>query len=356
MRKLAIIILTAFPAIAYSQYNYGFLQTAFFGRQPSARAEAMGRAYSSIDGDLTSIFYNPAGIASIIGLEFDASFSSPYYLLDEAKYNFLSAGYKFNEYLIIGLSRNRFAFGEITIVDEIGNSFGTYKPKNTAYTFTLASQPIKNLYIGLNTNYFTMQVTDEATSVFWFDFGIIKKFELLQNDDLGHSLNIGASISNFNNTKAAIQYTGKTFKEELPVITRYGANYQFTFYKNRLIERLNPFGLLLQGEYIMLLNSEYHTGIQLGAEISILEIASIRVGYYKEKIDDFGNPHNLNEITSFTYGFGLNLPIEKLTRIPLHFCFDYTSLPQVAYTLNINNLDNFKAYNLRLIWVFRNNN
>lgn len=349
MRQLTIFLLTILPTITFGQYEYGFLQETYFGRQPSARAEAMGKGYCAIDGDLTSIFFNPAGISSINGFEIDGSFSSPCYLAPDAKYSFVSLGYKINNYLTIGLSRNKFILGKDIITTDVnGNSYGPYTPYNSNSILTLSSEPVKNLFFGLNTNYFTWHPLDKSATAIYFDFGVIKKFQFAQNKTIKHSINIGASITNLNYSKLTLN----TYIGNLPVITRYGANYQFTFDRHLLIDTLKTLGLLLQGEYKVLLNSQYNSGIHVGCEINVLEIISFRLGYYKEKEYDFNIPtYNNNEISAFTYGVGIQIPLYKLTKIPLKVSFDYTSLPQVSYSKIFTSWDNFTTYNLRLNWI-----
>jgi len=359
MKKWTILLLL-FPAITFGQYQSGFLSEHFFGRQPSARAEAMGKGYVSIDGDLASTFYNPAGISSINGLELNGSLASPYYLLTKAKYNLISVGYKIKDYLVIGLSRNHFTWGEkINFTDINGNTISSYTPYNSNYCLTLSSQPIKNLFLGLNTNYFVWQpgVMDKAATSIYFDFGAIKKFQFLQRKTSGQSINIGASITNFNYAKVTLKYLANISKNNLPVITRYGANYQFTLDKHLLIDTLKTLRLLLQGEYQILLNSQYNSALRAGCELQLLEILSFRAGYYKEKVYDYGIPSaNYNEISAFTYGLGIQLPLYKLTKIPLTMNFDYTSLPQVSYTKTTTDWGNFTTYNFRINWILKNKN
>jgi outer membrane receptor protein involved in Fe transport len=79
MKKLVLYLLIITPFASFGQYDYGFLQEIFFGRQPSARAEALGRSYAAVDGDLTTIFFNPAGTATLKGLEIDGSYAAPYF-------------------------------------------------------------------------------------------------------------------------------------------------------------------------------------------------------------------------------------------------------------------------------------
>lgn len=356
MARWTIILFFIYPAISFGQYDYGFLKEHFFGRLPSARAEAMGKSYTSIDGDLATAYFNPAGIATINELEINGSFTSPYYLLKKAKYDFASIGYKIKDYLIVGLNRNHFSFGEkIYYTDIIGNVLGSYDMYETNYCLTLASQPIKNLFLGLNSNYFIWNPLDKKATTVHLDFGVIKKFQFLQKETSGHSVNIGASIVDFNYGKITLDYNGNKNTDTLPVITRLGANYQFVLDKHLLIDTLQTFNLLIQGEYQNVLNCEYESAIRTGAEIMILEILSVRAGYYKEKNYDYGIPsENKNEINAITYGVGLQIPLYRVTKIPLNINFDYTSLPQPSYTkIYYTTWDNFTTYNLRLNWIFK---
>jgi hypothetical protein len=355
MRRLTIILLLTVPTLSFGQYQYYFLKEHFFGRQPSARAEAMGRSYVSVDGDLTTSCFNPAGSATIKGLEIDGFYASPYYLLKKAKYDFISAGYKIKDYLIIGLNRNHFSFGEkIYYTDINGNVLGSYDMYESNYCLTLSSQPIKNLFFGLNTNYFIWNPLDKKASTVHFDFGVIKKIQLSQKETSGHSVNLGASIVNFNYAKITLDYNGNKTTNDLPVIARLGANYQFYLNKHLLIDTLKTFKFLIQGEYQDVLNYKYESAIRTGGEIMLLEILSIRAGYYKEIEYDYGYPSvNYGQISALTYGFGLQIPLYKLTKIPLNINLDYTSLPQPSYTTAYPRMDNFTTYNLRLNWIFK---
>ncbi len=335
--------------------NSAWCNWVYFGRQPSARAEAMGRGYSTIDGDLSTVFFNPAGTATIKGLEFSSSFASPYYLINKGLYTFYSTGYKINDYLVAGLSYNHFSYGEsITFTDQNGNSIQSVTPSSTIFCLTLSSQPFKNLYIGFNANYFDfnkMYPTSTTNDPIYFDFGIIKKIQFLLTAEYSHSINIGASIQNFNNSKLLVNTMGNNGTLEIPVIFKYGLNYQLVLNKHIVIKKLQTINILLQYEGQKLFNSQYHSASRTGVEINILELFAIRAGHYSEKIDDDGNPSNKYEISSFTYGIGMQLPFYKLGKIPLNFCFDYTSLPQPVGNSIYTNFGNFHVLNFRLNWI-----
>ena len=69
-----------------------------------------------------------------------------------------------------------------------------------------------------------------------------------------------------------------------------------------------------------------------------------------QSLYDFYLPQ-YSETRSFTYGFGLNVPMYKLTKIPLNISLDFTSLPQISYSKKNRKLDNFTNTTLRLNWI-----
>ena len=139
MKKLFTILAVIIYFITYydttaQTYNGAFYEM-FFGSEPSARAEGMGRHLSAITGDPLSYYYNPAGMASVQGLSLNAGFAGPYYTkfdykLDDSRYNYFGAFYNVKKYGTAGLSMDYFTFGydeEIVITDEFGNVTGTEK-------------------------------------------------------------------------------------------------------------------------------------------------------------------------------------------------------------------------------------
>ena len=343
MKFLIIIFFTVFPILSYGQYDFPFLQEFFFGRQSNARSEAMGRGYSSIDGDLGCINSNPAGIATINKVEFNISRTSPNFYLSKGFSTFYGAGYKINKYLKLALSQFRFDYGNTIFINS------NTKPFEETNTFTISSEPIKNLLVGLNTNYLVWQPgTGKISTSVYFDFGLIKKIPICVMRKNKHNINIGASISNFNFSKTSAIFSGIKTEYSLPVITRYGVSYEYKHGKCFFIDTVNIFNLLFQCEYQKLLNSKYRSGIKVGGEVTILNLLSIRAGYFKEKTYNYGYPdENKSEINGFTYGAGILIPLMSLTKLPVNINFDYTSLPQVSYIKRRSDYGIFRSYSFR---------
>ncbi|MDA3892435.1 MAG: PorV/PorQ family protein [Salinivirgaceae bacterium] len=349
--KKSILTYFIFASIALSvQAQYGLTSDLFFNRQPSTRSEAMGKAYASIDGDLSTQYYNPAGISTIKGFEFQSSFATPRYTDKKGKYLFFSLGYNINQYLTIALSQNHFTKGEkFYLTDDNGDILADFTPFTSNTSLSLASQPIKNLFIGCNLNIMQLNVLDEINKAPYFDIGVIKKLLVFQNSSSNHSCNFGASIVNF--TSARIKYF-QDYKQKIPTLVRIGTSYRLNINKNILIENLETFEFLYQIDYQNQLNFDYNSAIRTGAEFSFLEILALRVGYYYEKVDDYGfSDFNKSIFTTLTYGIGIQLPLYKLRKLPFNIKLNYTNLPQENYTTRPSEYKNFTSFSLQINWI-----
>ncbi len=348
MRVFAIILLFTLPITVSAQYN-GLLSGNFFGRQPSARAESMGKAYTSVDGDLGAVYFNPAGISSLKGIALYGAYTPPSFYATEGYYTYFGAGYHVNKYLQIALSQFHFDYGKTNFV---GVKEIPFSERNT---LTVASEPIKDLYLGLNANYLVFEtgIIGKKRS-FYLDFGAIKRFTFLQGETCKQSVNLAASISNFTLSTMAFGEEGSRVHSELPITARFGVNYKFTYNTDFGIADLETLQFLVQGEYQNVLNSDYYSAYRAGGEIVISEILALRGGYYIETVNDNGMPSvNYGEISTLTFGFGLQLPLNKLTNLPLNIQFDYVSLPQQAYSRSFTEFDNFTTYSLSLNWLLK---
>ena len=354
MKKVIVFALLTLPSFLFGQYQDGFLKETFFARQPGARAESLGKAYCSVDGDLTTVFYNPAGTATLQGIGLHTSLSTPYYMVEKSRLIYTAAGFNINKYLTVGISWNHYFFGEeINFTDSLGNPSVTgIIPTTSVYTLNFSSQPVKNLFIGLNTSYLIWKPTDKSAHSLFFDFGIIKKFEFGKTPVASHSINVGTSIKNLNFSTVKPHLGDSLFTGDLPVITRVGMNYQFTLNKHWIFKNLNSFRLFVQTDYQFLLNSKYEKGFYNGLELTFCDILSLRSGIYTEShYDENASSGNEYLTGSLTYGLGLQIPLDKLTNIPLRVNFDYTRLPESPYSQSLPYGGKFSTYTLKINWI-----
>ena len=321
-------------------------------RQPSARSEAMGRGYVAAGEDIYSVYYNPAGIARTKGLQFNSTYTpSPILGRNNAFYQFFGLSGKISQYFTLALSNFSFNFGDPAI-DRQDNRHGTPLLKN--YKLTAASQPIKNLFVGISANYLRKRNFSIRHASTYLDIGAIKTVDFNIGDNLRNKISAGASIINVSFGKMAIS-TDETQlgTQTLPVIARAGVGYNIALTHELFTIEMDIIDVLLHFEYQNLLNYEYFTAYRGGCEVKLFEILALRAGTFAESVFDYGFPDfNFSTLSDFTYGFGLIVPFSKLTheRFNVDFFFDYTSLPQLGRSKINNEWKNFNTFNAGVNW------
>jgi hypothetical protein len=338
-----IIFLVLYATSGMAQYNPSTLPLFFFNRQSSARAEAMGKAYTAVDGDLACIHFNPAGMAGIKQIELNTMQSPPsHYSLRKGFYSFYAGGWRLNRYLQVGLAQ--FMLNDGWDEQIVGQVATFYVQRNT---LTLSSEPLRNWLVGVNINYLVSQLAngDKTSRPFYLDAGLIKKIPL---PALRSSLSIGSSVSNINKVFVRVTSPSISKEEEMPMVWRSGFSYQWECGMAFLLDTVRVLKLLGQVEWQQLLNSPYRRAIRYGAEAQLYNLLSLRCGYYYEKVYDFGLPDaNTGKLESFTYGFGLQVPLHLLTRLPVNINVDYVRLPQVPNS-RFFTYPRFTSYTVRL--------
>ncbi len=197
MNKIPCVVLLLFISlfcnISFSQETAtpdysGILSELYLYRQPSAKAEAMGRAMvANTNGDFGS-YYNPALTSLSSGLILNASYSSPYYLADKSSFNYFGIGYTDKKIGSFSLSRYHWTLGEkIIITNETGAEIGESEGDLTSslYTLNYSREIIRDFYAGVNLGIANMNFPETGNepsssgNAFTLDLGLLKKFEIL---------------------------------------------------------------------------------------------------------------------------------------------------------------------------------
>lgn len=362
MKKVLVIgFLLIVSNCLFSQNYNGSFSILFFGRQSSAKIEAMGQASTAVTGELSSVYFNPAGISDLKGVQIYNNISRGFFLLDSAISNNFGIGSKVGEKWAVAYSLQTFNYNEkISFIDENDNIINTVYPKPYfIHKLSSSYKPIKTLSIGISVNLLDPLMLKafefvKFNRVLFFDFGIIKEFSLFKNDFQEHKFNLGASISNFTNSESKFEYNNNVSTDYLPVTNRYGINYDFTLSKNWLVDSLNTFKISVVADYSFLLNSKYYSGYNVGCQLEIFDFLSARIGYYSRSNDIEQNLQILKRKNALTYGFGLSIPIDKLTELPLKINFDYCNLPQDNSSIEpIFIFPNFNSFTGSIRWFFK---
>lgn len=350
MKRLLIFFLML-PVCAAAQ---------FFDRLPSARAEAMGRGMVAIDGDLQALFFNPAAVGTIKGIEVNANLASPYVLSRDAKFTAFTAGWRINDYFSAGLSFNRFALNRDW---KVTHNSGAYNDAENLYRqdvgLTVAGQPLKKLYVGLTAEHYTLvygQWKDPMGKgrTLRLNFGALRHFDFWQRGQMAHFATLGAGVQNFGNAKMDVRFSYTVDENErFPITARAGLSYGFSLNKGWLSDSLKTLQFLFHAEYQDFLESEPEMAVRLGGELLLFDVLALRMGFYHEQLEGNGPPqYVIDSLRELTYGIGLQLPLHRLMRIPLNVRVDFARLPQTTDSFFLTApQENFTSVGVKVVWM-----
>lgn len=164
-----------------------------------ARAIGMGGAYVALADDISSIFWNPSGIAQIEGSG-AANFMHTEWLA-ETNFNFAAAVLKIGNIGTLGLSFTSLSMPDMEVRDEF-NPEGTgefFSAGDLALGLSYARKLTERFSFGLTAKYIYQKIWHMTASSIVFDVGLQFQTEL-------DWLMMGISVSNFG---PKLQYTGK---------------------------------------------------------------------------------------------------------------------------------------------------
>ena len=190
---------TAYASIGGGLTKSGTAAAQFLKIQVGARAIGMGGAYVALANDISSIYWNPAGLSKI-GSHGAATFAHTNWLVD-TKFNFAAVAVRAGRIGIFGLSFTSLSMPDMKVRTE-------FEPEGTGEYFSALDMAMGLSYarsitdrfdFGFNMKYIREQIWHMAASAIAFDIGILFRTDF-------DWLVLGMSISNFG---PKIQYAGK---------------------------------------------------------------------------------------------------------------------------------------------------
>ncbi|MFH1221180.1 MAG: hypothetical protein V1694_12105 [Candidatus Eisenbacteria bacterium] len=348
---ILLSILLMWGSASASYHDGGVIDDLFFYRQPSARAEAMGKGGVAMVDDPSASFYNPASLGRMRGISISGSYGSPLYWFEDTKYIFLGSGVRVGRYGTVGISSYRVDYGGFAEICSSGEEMEDFEV--ALETLSLATDRLYGLDIGMNVNRIRMLGTclREDPTGYSADIGVSRDLLLQAGSRAEQSLTFASSL--YNVTDSKIDFSGDS--EELPVIVRLGTAYNLTWFSKSFLPAFKTAQGLIHIEYQDLLNSKYYGALRIGGELRLLEMLALRLGYYRESRNDNDDPENYKDaLTDVTYGFGIEIPLEKMVaaKIPLRVKFDMTRLQQPGFRKGPNPWRDFSVYSLSARWGY----
>ncbi len=282
---LAVLLLVTMTTAAAEEYR---AWTGEFMRMGAgARAMGMGNAYTAVEGDIYSSYFNPAGLAAMRSRQMTFSFRQ---LTMDRNFRYMALGSPIGPDASFAFSWLNAATDDIIGRDLNGNATGALDDSRNAFTISFAKDISRIVSIGINTKYVLWKLGDDDATSFGFDLGVIVR----PIEKLTASLAVRDIRSRF------------AWKNDSWDETLSGADAQVVekedrfpkYYTAGLSYRLFDDKLLLAATAEMVEN--YPLGIDLGAAYTY-RILTLRTGVYSYNSSD--------ELDSGSVTAGLSLAI-----------------------------------------------
>ena len=292
-----------------------------------ARAIALGGAFAAVDGDISSLYWNPSGVAGIHGGE--ATFDHGDWLAD-ISYDFAAVAINLGEFGVLGGSIVSYRVPE-DIVRTLENPEGDgrkFDASSLAIALSYARSLTDRFSVGITAKYIGERIWNERSQGFALDVGTLYRTPF--ND-----LTIGASISNFG-TKLQLEGRDVLFNQNINENSEGGprnipAEYVLGKYELPLSFRIGLAMNVVKVSDTRLTvsvdathpndNAEY---VNSGMELAFEETVFARLGYKSAFL--------LNSEQGFTWGFGLQYNIINQIGIKVDYASaDYGRLKSIQF-------------------------
>jgi hypothetical protein len=328
-RKLLLVVLVMiYPAaLLVGQDKTPKYSNEFLNLGVGARAMGMANAQVAISDDVTSSYWNPAGLMDIEE-QYEISLMHASYFAGIANYDYIGFATPIDSLSHIGASIIRFAVDDIPdtryLYDANGainyNNISFFTAADYAFMVSYARQfpQLKNLSVGGNVKIIHRKVGDFATAWgFGLDFGAKIKLNKLFLGATFRDVFGTFNAWSHNSELVADVYaqTGNIIPENTLEITLpkliLGVGYQFTIKKKVGILPSLDLEMTFDGKRNVPINSDFASITpHLGMEIDYKKIGFLRLG-----VDNFQRIKNFDGSTywSLQPAFGLGVRIKIIT-------------------------------------------
>lgn len=188
-------VIFSFTALSGAEMTgFNFLRT-----NVGARPSAIAGAFVSINGDINSVYYNPAGISGLNSRVVSASYLN--HVLD-IQSGIISYGQPVKDIGVVGVGINYMDYGSFDRTNKNGEKLGTFSASSLVLSSSLARELISGLKGGLTLKYIRSVIDDYSAQAVAFDVGLIYHPNFTEGLDIGiAALHIGQATSAFIDTK-----------------------------------------------------------------------------------------------------------------------------------------------------------
>lgn len=205
-----IIVSAGFGATSFTNDNVGTTGGIFLKMSKGVRAIGMGEAYAGVSDRVDAIFWNPAGLNSLKGMEIAAMHTVWF---ENIYYNYIIAAYP-TKVGVFGLSLNYLGMDDIDMYYNNGAAAdSTYSPYDMIAIISYADKIEGTHNFGLNFKYIRSDIDGDIAQAFAADIGYM-------NDMIENELVFGVVVQNIG-TEMKFNNMGAP----LPVNLKVGSSY-----------------------------------------------------------------------------------------------------------------------------------
>ncbi|MBI5244340.1 MAG: PorV/PorQ family protein [Elusimicrobia bacterium] len=170
------------PAFALGSRSKGTSGAAFLKIGPGARPAAMGEAFSAVEGDAHAVYYNPAGLAGVLGWDINGMHDQYFQGID---YDFLAAAVPLARLIgapagaadkgVLGLGVYSLSVGDIERrgSSDAGLPAGTFGANDMALAVSYGRRCDKKLSLGGTLKYIQQSLDDRHANAAAADLGAL---------------------------------------------------------------------------------------------------------------------------------------------------------------------------------------
>ena len=283
--KLIIITMMFITVLLIAENdNAGTSGFTFLKVNYSARAAAMGNAYTGLSNDADAVFFNPAGLVQVDSPQASLTYMS--YLIG---INCGSAAYvypKNNKTIFAVFAKGLSATEERTISNELGEYEGidgTFGMSDFIFGISAARYIIDMLDVGINIKFIQESLDEASASAVVLDVGIM-------HQSTNENVKVGVALRNFG--KQLTYYTDSEYKEVMPTTLTIGFSYHPKENFFATVDMYKPFDNDIFG--------------RLGLEYKVHSILALRAGY-KTNASDWATGGDNDFLSGISFGTGFDL-------------------------------------------------
>jgi len=300
---LALLVLCVLVLPARAQPG-GLTGFSFLRLEPSARAAALGGAFSALYGDdVNGLFYNPALLNERMHRSLSLSYLNH---VADLNMGFLAYGHHRDGWGSFGAGLRFLSWGELQGADENGTLTDTFGAADVALTLGFARALDDRLRYGINAHAILSSVDAYRASALAADLGVL--YDLA--DQL---LTLSASLHNLGVTTSSLGDR----RDRLPLDLRLGLAKRLRYVP--LLLTVTGYNLQAPGQDLPdganALGAVMHH-LTLGGEFQFSEAFNVRFGYNHRRHEALKTKSRL-DLAGFGIGFGL-----RITRVRVDYALN----------------------------------